>query len=115
MKGFIQRACTVLLLTAAMSAAVRSQDQQQNPPSDEKPKPAAKTYGPIGAEDQDQNQSPDTMVPDNRPLTGIQQTTTGRPMERHSYWIPGVSYNNFIQSNGLAGAGGSGWSSTCGG
>jgi hypothetical protein len=60
------------ILAAALllaSGAGFGQDPQ-NPPS-EKPKPAAKAYGPIGAEDLDPNQTPaDTLQPDDRPLTG---------------------------------------------
>jgi hypothetical protein len=33
-------------------------------------------------------------------------------MERHSYWVPGVSYYNFIQSNDQSQGGGSGWTSS---
>jgi hypothetical protein len=102
------------ILAAALllaSGAGFGQDPQ-NPPS-EKPKPAAKAYGPIGAEDQDPNQTPaDTLQPDDRPLTGFQQPTVGIPMERHSYWVPGVSYYNFIQSNGFSQGGGDSWNST---
>ena len=89
----------------------RAQDAQA-PQGADKPKPAAKTYGPIGGEDQDQDQTPaETLQPDERPLTGIQQPTVGTPLERHSYWVPGVSYYNFIDSNGSSQGGGSSWSS----
>ena len=92
------------------AGAGRAQDTQ--PPQEDKPKPAAKTYGPIGSEDQDQNQTPaDTLQPDERPLTGIQQPTVGTPLERHSYWVPGVSYYNLLQSNGNTQGGGNSWSS----
>jgi len=86
-----------------------AQDQQSNEP----PKPPAKTYGPLGVDDQqDQNQATATYQPDNRPITGFQQPTVGTPMERHSYWVPGASYNNLIQSNGDIGGGQSSWNST---
>jgi len=86
-----------------------AQDQQSNEP----PKPPAKTYGPLGVDDQqDQNQARDTYQPDNRPITGFQQPTVGTPMERHSYWVPGVSYYNVIQSNGNIGGGENSWNST---
>jgi hypothetical protein len=91
----------------ALATAVLAQDPQ----SGETPKPAAKTYGPIG-DDQDPNQSPDTLQPDERPLTGFQQPTVGTPMERHSYWVPGVSYHNFIQSSGETQGGSRNWNST---
>jgi hypothetical protein len=81
----------------------------QDAPSSDKPKPAAKTYGPIGT-DQDQDQSQqDVMQPDNRSLTGIQQLTVGSPSEQHSYWVPGVSYYNFIQSSGQSQGVSTGW------
>src|SRR5215471_9777606 len=95
------------LLGALTFVAARSYAQEDQ--SQEKPKPAAKSYGPIGAENQDQNQQPEMMAPDNRPLTGIQQLTVGSPSEQHSYWVPGVSYYNFIQSNGQTQGGGTGW------
>jgi hypothetical protein len=99
-------AATFVALTGTQAHA---QDQQSNEP----PKPPAKTYGPLGVDDQqDQNQAPDTYQPDNRPITGFQQPTVGTPMERHSYWVPGVSYYNFIQSNGDIGGGQNSWSST---
>jgi len=99
-------AATFVGLAAIQTSA---QDQQSNEP----PKPPAKTYGPLGVDDQqDQNQAPDAYQPDNRPLTGFQQATVGTPPERHSYWVPGASYYNFIQSNGDIGGSGNGWSST---
>jgi len=85
----------------------------QDQPSNEPPKPPAKTYGPLGVDDQqEENKTPDTYQPDTRPITGFQQPTVGTPMERHSYWVPGVSYYNFIQSNGNLGGGQDSWNST---
>jgi hypothetical protein len=104
---------TLWTLAAALLAGVpvsRAQDQ----PIDAPPKPAAVAYPPLGGKtDQDASQEQDMLQPDNRPLTGLQQTTVGAPVERHSYWIPGVSYHNLIQSNGLlVKGGGNGWAST---
>jgi len=85
----------------------------QEPPADTPPKPAAKGYFPVRAgEDQDEDQTIPAMQPDERPLTGFQQLTLGTPSERHSYWIPGISYTNVVQSNALAQGGGNGWNST---
>jgi hypothetical protein len=92
----------------AFAGAGLAQDPQNS--QDEKPKPAARAYGPIGAENEEQ--TPETLQPDERPLTGLQQPTVGTPIERHSYWVPGVSYYNFIQSNGQTQGGGSDWNST---
>lgn len=99
----------VLAGMALFPAENRAQDQQNDAP----PKPAAKVLLPIGiGEDQEPNQPIEAMQPDDRPLTGFQQLTVGTPPERHSYWIPGISYTNTIQSNALAQARGSGWYST---
>src|SRR5262245_54285456 len=94
----------------AFAGAGLAQDQQDS--QDDKPKPAARAYGPIGAENEDQNQALETLQPDGRPLTGLQQPTVGTPIERHSYWVPGASYYNFIQSNGQTQGGGGDWNST---
>ena len=92
------------------ASQIRAQDPQQG---GEPPKPPAKVYGPIGVDDQDQGQQqPDQLQPDTHSLTGLLQPTTGSSMERHSYWVPGISYTNFIQSNGEVQGGGTGWNST---
>src|SRR5207247_2416490 len=108
MQPLIIRASIFLLAALGVVAFGRAQDTQ----TEEKPKPAAKSYGPIGAEDENQNTPPETLQPDGRPLTGLQQPTVGMNMERHSYWVPGVSYYNFIESNGQTQGGGSDWNST---
>jgi len=101
------------ILIAACGWLARTSAYAQDQPTGEPPKPPAKAYGPLGADNQqEQNQSTDAYQPDARPLTGFQQTTVGTPPERHSYWVPGVSYTNFIQSNGNLGGGQDTWSST---
>src|SRR6516225_784254 len=86
----------------------RAQDQQTDTP----PKPAARAIPAIDeGNDQEANQVSDAMQPDERPLTGFQQLTVGTPSERHSYWVPGISYANFIQSNALIQGGGNSWNS----
>jgi len=108
MENLIIRASILLFAALGVVALGRAQDTQ----TEEKPKPAAKSYGPIGAEEENQNPPPETLQPDGRPLTGFQQPTVGINMERHSYWVPGVSYYNFIDSNGQTQGGGSNWNST---
>jgi hypothetical protein len=103
-----------ILATAwlCFASAGTAQEPEAAPQDRDKPKPAAKSYGPIGSGDQDQNPAPDALQPDQRPLTGIQQPTVGTPMERHSYWVPGLSYYNFIQSNDQSQGGGNSWTSS---
>jgi hypothetical protein len=104
---------TLWTLAGALLAGapvLRAQDQ----PIEAPPKPAAKAHPPLGEEaDQNVSEQQDMVQPDNHPLTGLQQTTVGAPLERHSYLIPGISYYNLIQSNGqLQQNGGKGWAST---
>ena len=97
----------------AAATAGFAQDPQNPPPTTDKTKPAARAYGPIGSDDQDADQTPaDTLQPDNHPLTGMQLPGVGTPMEKHSYWVPGVSYYNFIQSNSTSQGGSADWAST---
>lgn len=93
-------------------AGIATAQDPQAPQGEDKPKPAAKSYGPIGSGNEDENPPPDTLQPDDRPLTGFQAFTLGTQMERHSYWVPGVSYYNYAQSNGSSQGGSSDWNST---
>ena len=77
------------------------------------PKQAARTYSPLGDLSGDPSQiDSQTITPDNRPLTGAQTTTLGSPEMRHSYWIPGFEYGNFIQSSSNVNPAVSAWNST---
>jgi hypothetical protein len=95
-----------LAILLAAPALCRAQDQ--NP--DETPKPAARAYPPLDTSTED-TPSPDTLLPDMRPLTGVQSATLGRIESPHSYWEPGFQYSNTVQ-NGFAGSGTTGWSTT---
>jgi hypothetical protein len=105
----IPTAVSLLVWMFACPAAVHAQDPETEAP----PKPAAKAYPPIDlGDDQETDQGPIALQPDDRPLTGFQDWTVGTATEKHSYWIPGVSYTNFIESNALAQGGGNSWNST---
>ena len=105
----------LLLATAAVAFSIPLPLHSQEP-SDTPPKPAARTIPPLGGSDNQQDQVTDDngtiYRPDERPLTGLQNPTIGAPELRHSYWLPGFSYNNVIQSNGFSQGGGSSWDST---
>jgi len=82
-----------------------------------KPKPAAHTYLPPleGRTDQDlESDQPaaSNLNPDIRPLTGVQTPTLGSPELRHSYWVPGFQYGNFVRSSVLSEPTTSSWNST---
>jgi hypothetical protein len=61
---------------------------------------------------QDTDQGIQAMRPDNRPLSGVQNSTLGTPEMRHSYWVPGIEYSNTIRSNSLSPAANSAWNTT---
>jgi hypothetical protein len=101
---------TILLM--ACSLTWLSSANAQGPP-DAPPRPAAKSAPTFGlGDDQVPDESPVALQPDNRPLTGFQQLTLGTMLEKHSYWIPGISYTNLIQSNALTQGGTNVWAST---
>ena len=103
------------LLAAATVAFSIPFPLRSQEPSDTPPKPAARTIPPLGGDNtQDQVTDDNGTIyrPDDRPLTGFQNPTIGAPELRHSYWLPGISYYNTIQSNGFSQGGGAGWNST---
>ena len=102
----------IVVLTAACLWASPLQAQQDE---GEKPKPAAREYPPLlepGDKQQDADQEPKKMQPDNGPLGGIQNPTLGTTEMRHSYWVPGIEYSNTARSNSVNAASNSGWDTT---
>lgn len=88
---------------------LRAQDQ-----SSETPKPAARQNS-LLLDSADAPQDPDlaapAIQPDDRPLSGVQNPTTGSPESRHSYWLPGIQFGNATRSSSLLGTN-SGWNTT---
>jgi len=81
----------------------------------QEPKPAVREYLPLieGRGDQDNSQEPVTdLRPDDRPLTGVQETSLGTQEMRHSYWVPGFQYANLIRSASFLRPGVTNWNST---
>jgi len=97
--------CWIKFLMASLVAyllfgvsPILAQEQQEGGA----PKSAAHAYPPLieGIGDQQTNDL-DQMAnphPDDRPLTGVQAFTLGTPPVRHSYWVPGFQYGNFVRS-----------------
>jgi hypothetical protein len=114
--NFLRSIFATTLLFAALSfgaESTRAQDEpQEPPPTDTKPKPAARS-NPVplidsGTQDEENNQQdPNQLNPDTTPVTGIENPTLGSRELRHSFWVPGFLYASQIQSKGLNGT--SGW------
>ena len=87
---------------------------QEPPPAPDEaaPKPAARAYPPLTDTTGDEQPSGDTLLPDVRPLTGVQNTTLGRIESPHSYWQPGIQYSNTIENGQPGSTTDSGWTTT---
>jgi hypothetical protein len=112
MKGWRQLVYGIVVLTAVCLWASPLQAQQDE---GQKPKPAAKEYPPLlepGDKQQDADEEPQKMQPDNGPLGGIQNPTLGTTEMRHSYWVPGIEYSNAARSNSVNAASKTGWDTT---
>jgi len=114
----------VALLAVAISAAgaraQQSQDQagqdqgqsqnqgaQQNQDQAQQPIPAYRS--PLGgaSENEEENQTPDSYVPDTTPLAGASDILIGVPRESRSYWQPSLSFVGTGESNpGTSSSGG---------
>jgi hypothetical protein len=103
----------VLVFTACGAFAQETPPQDSPGQAPAPPKAAGRDYHPFG-DDQDDSQSQSTLTPDMVPLTGVLVPGVGTQEMRHSYWVPGVQYGNFIRSAGLNQAAGTGsnWNST---
>jgi hypothetical protein len=114
MHEFRIAACFLVIATLFFGAVqTRAQDPQAG--DAEKPKPAARSYPPVGVLDQDPSGDQDSappLQPDTRPLTGIQILTLGSPVNLHSYWQSGFQYSNLIRSTALNQVSATGWNST---
>src|SRR5215472_1403638 len=85
-----------LFLLGMASSPSTAQNRRQQ---DASPKPAARLYLPfINDSNQDEQNSQDTLTPDQSSLTGAELPTLGSPEMRHSYWVPGISFQNVFRS-----------------
>lgn len=98
LNGTKQTRILVSLAAAALlaMASVRASAQDPGQDTGQQPHPAGHGLPPL--DNSEQNSAPQTQ-PDDRPLTGIQQTSTGSPEMLHSYWVPGIQVANIFESN----------------
>jgi hypothetical protein len=92
----------VVSLFAASPTRAQDTPPQENPaPNPSQPKPAGREYDPMGGDQADTPDQAVTLNPDNTALTGVLVPGVGTPDMRHSYWVPGIQYGNFVRSNSL--------------
>jgi hypothetical protein len=88
------------VLVFAQDAPMEPVPQQQEPQFPGQPKPAGRQYRPFaGDQDTGDEQSLSTLKADTTPLTGALIPDVGSQEMRHSYWVPGFQYGNFIRSS----------------
>ena len=81
----------------------------------QEPKAPVREYLPLIASGGDRDNSQERVTdlrPDDRPLTGVQETSLGTQEMRHSYWVPGFQYANMIRSTSFNKPGLTNWNST---
>jgi hypothetical protein len=111
LKTFLTGAGVIAVLYVGTTMASAQEPAEESG----KPKPAARVSPLLIARDQNPNGDQDSapaLQPDGRPLTGVQNPTLGSPEIRHSYWVPGLQYSNFVRSTALNQTTASGWNST---
>jgi hypothetical protein len=85
--------------------------QPQPTPDQASPKPAGR--GPGWTDDSDAvTDAGVPILPDATPLTGVQVATLGTQEQRHSYFVPGIQYGNFLRSSTLEAPQVGDWNST---
>ena len=91
-----------IITIVLLSGSIRTMAQEDT----SKPRPAGRVHLPLAGRSGDQdtdidNQSTANLTPDTRPLTGVQTPTLGSSELRHSYWMPGFQYSNFVRSSSI--------------
>jgi hypothetical protein len=99
------------MLAQEISSQETSPPPQETPvpQSSSQPKPAGRDYQPFGYESDIDGQSASTFSPDTTPLTGAIVPGIGTQEIRHSYWVPGFQYGNFVRSIGEKDPASSNW------
>lgn len=103
----------VLIAVALGVPCAKAQQQTQDQPI-----PAYKSPLASQADNGTDADTPQTLAPDTRALTGAQDLSLGVPVNAHSYWQPHLDLSTSIDSNppdGAANAGWSTWTSVSGG
>lgn len=100
----MKRSIQIFLCVTAMAALVLVGSPAQAQQNDAPPKAPVREFPPLFSRPSDQDdstplKSPSDLVPDDRPLTGVQQFTLGSEQLSHSYWVPGFQVAELAGSN----------------
>jgi hypothetical protein len=113
----MRRSIQVIVAVSAIAALVLAVSSVQAQQNDAPPKAPVREFPPLisGPGSQDESmpvKSPSDLVPDDRPLTGIQQFTLGSEDFSHSYWVPGFQFAELAGSNNPGGTKPDQWGET---
>jgi hypothetical protein len=123
-KFFAAFVLSALALTWSASAFAQDPSSQQDPdqtepsiiqpqqtPDQAAPKPAGRSAR-FGDDSDAVTDAGVPIVADSSPLTGVQIATLGVQDQRHSYFVPGFQYGNFVRSSTLEAPQVGDWNST---
>jgi hypothetical protein len=85
---------------------------QPTQPMPSQPKPAGRGNPGFNDDEEIEAKDPNALKPDTTALTGVLVPTVGSPEMRHSYFVPGLQYGNFIRSTSLNAPTVTDWNST---
>jgi len=103
-----------LCLVVFCAPVARAQSQQQgqaqgqNQSPDQSSQPIPAYHSPLASaadNGQDDTSGPQQLVPDTRPLTGVEDLSIGTPATQHSFWQPHVDFFSTLDTNPLNGSG----------
>jgi hypothetical protein len=99
MRRDLRLSAAFIVAAFSLVGAFRVLAQEESPPKSAGS--AAPGLGGYNDQDAADEQPAGSLTPDTLPLTGVQIPDIGTPEMRHSYWVPGFQYSNFVRSSTL--------------
>jgi hypothetical protein len=106
--GLLTASCLIALCPPVVRAQSQQQGQGQNQSPDQSSQPIPAYHSPLASaadNGQDDTSGAQQLVPDTRPLTGVEDLSIGIPATQHSYWQPRVDFFSTLDTNPLNGSG----------
>jgi hypothetical protein len=104
-------AAASVIAFGAPVARAQAQQQSQDQSQDQSSQPIPAYHSPLASaadNGQDNTSGPQQLIPDTRPITGVEDLSIGMPATQHSYWQPRVDFYSTLDTNPLNGSGNDG-------
>ncbi len=103
--------CAFALSASPVRAQQQTPDQTQGPAPENPTEPIPAIRSPLAsaADNGDENVNPQQMLPDTNSITGAESLTLGSVPLAHNYIVPRLNIFSTANSDGLSGAGNTGW------